>query len=104
MKSKVLKVTFTSTVSVKGDGPDEEEVVVEATYVAGDPGVRTFRNGDPGYPPSGPEVDITSIKRTDEATAFWHPPSLIVDYDTLSEADQDRLIEEAINKAEQQKE
>ena len=46
------------------------------------------------------EVDITSIKRTDEATAFWHPPSLIVDYDTLSEKDQDRLIEEAIIKAE----
>ncbi|MFA5420155.1 MAG: hypothetical protein WC341_17010 [Bacteroidales bacterium] len=34
---------------------------VEYSIIPGDPGVRTFRNGDPGYPPTPAEV------------VFWKP-------------------------------
>lgn len=42
----------------------EEEtlpVYVLYNYYPGDPGVHSYSNGDPGYPPTGPEVEITSI-------------------------------------------
>lgn len=35
-------------------------VFIKYTYSPGDPGIHTFPNGDPGYPPTGPEIEITS--------------------------------------------
>jgi hypothetical protein len=35
---------------------------VEYYYQPGDPGVHTYANGDPGHPPTPPEVDITSVQ------------------------------------------
>ena len=31
-------------------------------YEPGDPGVRTFPNGDPGYPPDGPTCEVVGIE------------------------------------------
>lgn len=36
------------------------EVQVQWSVTAGDPGVHTFPNGDPGYPPTGPEAEVKS--------------------------------------------
>lgn len=48
-------------------GKDETEVmfdvVVEVT--PGDPGCHTMKNGDPGWPASGPECEILSIGLSD---------------------------------------
>lgn len=46
----------------------EDDVILEVsgTYSPGDPGVHTFPNGDPGYPPTGPEVDIEKIMWKDD--------------------------------------
>ena len=35
----------------------EIDVRAEVTILPGAPGVRTFNNGDPGYPGHGPEID-----------------------------------------------
>lgn len=46
------------------EGPindDELEVEIEYDYTPGDPGCRTLRNGDPGWPPSPPEIEITNV-------------------------------------------
>lgn len=38
--------------------PDGEHTVqIAADMVPGDPGCRTMRNGDPGWPPSPPEIN-----------------------------------------------
>ena len=42
------------------------EVTFEFNYEPGDPGVHTFSNGDPGYPPSGPEIEIIKAWIQDE--------------------------------------
>lgn len=42
-----------SELFVSFDGLD-----VGIRYAPGDPGVHTFANGDPGYPPTGPDVEI----------------------------------------------
>lgn len=47
--SKPKKATATFTLEV--------ECVIQATVTPGDPGCRTLRNGDPGYPPTAPELD-----------------------------------------------
>lgn len=41
-----------------GDCELQIEGTANYTVTPGDPGVRTFRNGDPGYPPSPPEVEF----------------------------------------------
>ena len=35
---------------------------VSGIYSAGDPGVHTYANGDPGYPPTSPEVEYSKIE------------------------------------------
>ena len=45
---------------------DWMEVDFEFNYEPGDPGVHTFSNGDPGYPPSGPEIEIIKAWYQDE--------------------------------------
>ena len=100
---KTTHVKFTSYISPPKHsecGPEEIEVVVEANYIPGDPGVRTFRNGDPGYPPTEAEVEITSVLKTDVSADFWFPQWRVVDFDTLPEVDQDRLRDAAIEKVE----
>jgi hypothetical protein len=39
----------------------EIEIEVEGSYTPGDPGVYTYSNGDPGYPPTPPEFYITKV-------------------------------------------
>lgn len=38
-----------------------EELTVEYNYHPGDPGIHTYRNGDPGYPPTPEEYEIYAI-------------------------------------------
>lgn len=38
-----------------------EGVVITALVEPGDPGEHTLRNGDPGYPPTGPSVEVRSV-------------------------------------------
>jgi hypothetical protein len=41
------------------------KVEIDYHYLAGDPGLRTFRNGDPGYPPAGAEIEVIAVKWID---------------------------------------
>ncbi len=34
---------------------------IDADFTAGDPGCYTLPNGDPGYPPTGDELDVTGV-------------------------------------------
>ena len=38
------------------------EVEVTGTYTKGDPGLRTYPNGDPGYPPDSPSFDVEKVE------------------------------------------
>lgn len=57
---------------------------VGINYVPGDPGVRTFPNGDPGYPPTGPDVEVVyayvedgdELADTFGARCAWIPDGL----------------------------
>lgn len=44
-----------------GTGLLRVEFDVRYTVKAGSPGVHTFANGDPGYPPDPPEIDAVSF-------------------------------------------
>jgi len=48
---------FESSITIDGDNFDV--VVKISSAIPGDPGVHTYPNGDPGYPPSDPEVEFT---------------------------------------------
>lgn len=39
----------------------EIEVDVDGTYIAADPGVDRYSNGDPGYPPTPAEYEINKV-------------------------------------------
>ena len=36
-------------------------IQIEGNYISEDPGIHTYRNGDPGYPPSPSELEIEGI-------------------------------------------
>lgn len=58
---KIDKITFTITLGQ--DGLRQQcDVTYTGKFIPGDPGVHTFSNGDPGYPPSPAEFDIESIE------------------------------------------
>lgn len=67
----------------------EFEVVYDYLY---DPGVHTYPNGDPGYPPSE-ELDIVKVivGTTDITSVIYHTPSLF------------RVVEDAIYDLEESK-
>jgi hypothetical protein len=46
---------------------DEVEDTCDVYFAVepGDPGVHTYPNGDPGYPPTGPEIVIRSVVASD---------------------------------------
>jgi hypothetical protein len=44
------------TITFKGVDMD-----VNFNFHPGDPGVHTYSNGDPGYPPTDPEIEINSV-------------------------------------------
>ena len=62
-----IKVSFGYTFCYgQGSDPDHlEECTVDAEVTEGDPGCRTMRNGDPGWPPSPPEVSSLTVKGQD---------------------------------------
>ena len=62
-----IKVSFGYTFCYgQGSCPDHpEECTVDAEVTEGDPGCRTLPNGDPGYPPSPPEVSSITVKGQD---------------------------------------
>lgn len=62
------------------------DVEVEFNYYPGDPGLYSYSNGDPGYPPTGPEVEIISIS---DGTAEY--------IDIIDAKQLDRIQEEIIN-------
>jgi len=41
--------------------PSPRTYQVSGDVTPGDPGCHTMRNGDPGWPPSGPEAEVTEI-------------------------------------------
>lgn len=53
-----MNLSFSTTVETE---EDILEVDVEFNYIQGDPGIYSYSNGDPGYPPTGPEIEIISI-------------------------------------------
>lgn len=63
MKKRNTETLEINIATKDGNGTD---AIVEFYYEAGDPGVHTFSNGDPGYPPTGSSIEIISIK--DKAT------------------------------------
>ena len=56
-----------TTVEYKG-----AELEVMFYYTPGDPGVYTYSNGDPGYPPSPPELEIYKIEFTGKDSIGKH--------------------------------
>lgn len=44
-----------------GEEVIEEEYQVKFTYTPGRPAVMYLRNGDPGYPAEGPEIEVQDI-------------------------------------------
>ena len=67
----------------------EIEVDVDGTYIAADPGVWRYSNGDPGYPPTPAEYEINKV--------MWGDLDIT---DTLSEEDLDYITEVMLNEAE----
>ncbi len=47
---------FSKTINYRG-----QELFVEFDYTPGDPGVHTYPDGDPGYPPTSPEFNIIHV-------------------------------------------
>jgi len=45
----------------------EEKFWIDYSYLPGHPGVHTLRNGDPGYPPEGPEIEILHVFHLDDS-------------------------------------
>ena len=66
MKTKLFK----RDVSVDVDGT-EVIVTCEYTYSPGSPAVYYQRNGDPGWPAEGPELEVSSMKVKDSEVPVW---------------------------------
>jgi hypothetical protein len=59
-----------TTVTIKTEvefAGENVPVTVEGNYLAGSPGARTLSNGDPGYPPDPPEVEICKVVLSDSS-------------------------------------
>ena len=71
----------------------EIDVDVDFDYEPGDPGVHTYSNGDPGYPPTREVFEITSVK---------HNGIEIIDYlsDSILEEIEEKLRDEKADHAE----
>lgn len=54
-------MTESLTIRLPGDG---WTLIIDADFEPGDPGVHTLRNGDPGYPPTGDSLEVTSVMLT----------------------------------------
>ena len=55
---------------------DEEiEVSVDFQFYPGDPGLWRYSNGDPGYPPTGPEVEIMFVTDKNGKTYEFEIPA-----------------------------
>lgn len=37
-------------------------ITIDFMFYPGDKGVHTYSNGDPGYPPTGDEIDVLSVQ------------------------------------------
>jgi hypothetical protein len=60
------KHTIETEITVgKGEEIYYPRVKIEFTYFPGDPGCRTMRNGDPGWPPTGADIEITGVALID---------------------------------------
>ena len=93
-------MSCSDTVEIVLEDADGEEAtyLVEYDYSPGCKGVRTLRNGDPGYPDEEPEVDITSIRKYAEDMSLGEDLT-----DSLSEANMDKCVEAAYqNEAEKE--
>ncbi len=44
---------------------EERSCTIDYKYIPGDPGVRTYPNGDPGYPPQDDEYEILKVTYDD---------------------------------------
>ena len=71
----------------------DAELEVTFYYTPGDPGVYTYSNGDPGYPPSPPELEIYKIEFTGKDTIGKHHT---IDVTSLYDHDDFERIEELI--------
>ena len=67
----------------------EIEVDVDGTYIAADPGVWRYSNGDPGYPPTPAEYEINKV--------MWGDLDIT---DILSEEDLDYITEVMLDETE----
>lgn len=72
-------------------GDDDVRVVVN--YIPGDPGCHTMRNGDPGWPPTDPEIEVVAVRKPDGALVIEGDYS-VDEWDALHQ----RLLEECIER------
>jgi acetoin utilization deacetylase AcuC-like enzyme len=59
-------------------------VTIDFNYIPGDPGVHTYSNGDPGYPPTSDEIEVLSMNDEDNNT---------VNFDMLDDAASEQVIQ-----------
>ena len=79
-----------TTITYKG-----AELEVEFYCTPGDPGVYTYSNGDPGYPPTPPEFEIHKIEFTGkDHTGKYHTIDVTEMYDDTDFEQIEELIEE----------
>ena len=90
----------TVNISLSWADPALREIDLDCTYVAGDPGCHTMRNGDPGWPPSPAEVKIVDARYLGKKVKIDEEKALEDVYDEVCEiaeqvAQENREEEEA---------
>ena len=76
----------------------EVECLIEYDYTPGDPGCHTMRNGDPGWPPTGPEITInriTTVSGVDVTNTVDHEPLMDAIEEYEQEAKESALCDQA---------
>jgi hypothetical protein len=80
----------------------EEDIQVDVKFnvLPGDPGIHTYSNGDPGYPPTPDDIEIIEVRAAQEIELFGHDDSTCLTInkgsdisDMLTPEDYDRLKE-----------
>ena len=74
------------------------EVRVEYTFSPGRPAVMYLRNGDPGYPEEGPEIEIADILVEDWPGPFWRTATQD-EYERFSECALDDRFDDMVEGA-----
>lgn len=93
--------TYTSTALGSDTVVGEAEVEVKYTFAPGCPAVMYLRNGDPGYPAEGPEIEIVEILiedglRTDGVLGYMWRPATADEFETYYDYAMDKCFDDMI--------